>query len=257
MNELSPIEAACGGPSLATLRRYDTGELAPADAARVQAHVDGCEACQAVLGDFSAERTAVRLEVPFSAIEARLPGGRALAKLRRFSLYLALPLIGAAAALFLVPRRTTNGEAPAIRRKGARLDYFVKTPAGVRPGNQFAGLRPGDRIRFRYDAERMKYVLIVGVDPDGKVSAYAASGDRSMRSAGPGLNLVPSAVTLDADPQPERVFALFSNEPIAVDEIVPAAKDALHEAHGDVTRVKHLPLARDVEQATVLLRRAP
>lgn len=257
MTELPPLEQPCGGPALSVLRRYDTAELAGPDHDRVSTHLDGCEACRALVREFVAERRAVALAVPFSALEARAGGSRVLPWWRRVALWLALPAAGVAAALVLVPRGPPAGEVDGIRIKGTptALEYLVRTDRGSRLGHDDEPLKAGDMIRLRYNNEhRLPFVLIVGVDADGKVFAYHAEHDRSARALA-GLNLVGNAVTLDGDPRPERIFALFSQEALAVDEVRPAARDALAAARGDVTKVRRLPVPA-AEQATLLLTKA-
>lgn len=251
MIDVPTLPTPCGGPSLAMLRRLDTGELTGTDARVARTHVDGCDSCTAVLRDFEAERAALRLSLPFPALEARIEERRrpVAGLVRRFWFALAIPA-AAAFAFALIPPQTV--ESP-IRVKGsAAIDFVVKTADGTRPGTDGEALRAGDTIRLKYATGGRAFVLIAGIDADGRVFPYLAQGDRSAAARTPS-DFAPNAVTFDADPRPERVFALYSDLPISIDELKSAAADALKEA-GTIERVKRLPV--DAEQATVLINKA-
>lgn len=262
MSELPPLSPPCGGPRLAELRRFDTGELSPAESARVRAHADGCAACAAVLRDFTAERAALRVSLPLAVLEARLglaaAGRRPRLRWPRLAAALALP-VAAAAVFALLPAAPDAGrggsaapETEGLRLKGGepRLGFVVRTADGSREGREGEPLGAGDEIRLRYAAAGAPYALIVGVDADGRVTPYFAAGDRSA-PAEPGLALTPDAIAFDGDPRPERIFAVFTAEPLAVDELVPAARDALAAAGGRLEAVDRLPLPG--QQATLLV----
>lgn len=253
MNDFPPIEQPCGGPALTTLRRLDAGELPDPERTGVQAHVDACDRCQSVLRDFAGDLAAARIALPFVALEARLErrprlAGRLWSKL---AMAIALPVAALAGVMLMVRAPESD-----VRVKGAALEYAVKTADGARDGKDGEALHPGDVIRLRYDASNRPWVLIVGVDADGAVFPYLSDGDRSAPAAAVKA-FAPGAVALDDDPRPERIFALFSSEPIGVDELKPAARDALKAVGGRVEALRTLPLGlANVEQATLLLNKA-
>jgi hypothetical protein len=248
------LRAPCGGASMNVLRQLDAGELRGAMLQRVSTHTDTCADCRAVLQDFAATRAALRTALPFAALEARLEKRPKRALLPNW-LWASIGSIAAIAALVvLLPARHTDGATAPTRAKGGRtLDFVVKSGAQVRHGRDGDPLRAGDALEFQYNADGLPWVLIVGVDADGRVFPYVTSGDRSA-PAGKGVTLSPNAIVLDADPRTERVFALFSKDPIGVDEVKPAVKDGLHSADGRIEALTALPGFPD--QATLLIRKA-
>lgn len=249
-----PPMAACGGPALGVLRRLDAGELHGGELQRVRMHTDDCAECRSVLQDFTVTRAALRTTLPFAALEARLERSpRRFLSGWRTGLIAAGALATVLGAVLLAPRSIVSESRPTTQTKGtSTLDFVVKSGEQVRAGNDGDRLRPGDALEFRYDSNGLGYVLIVGVDADGKVFPYVTSGDRSA-TAGKGVTLSPNAVVLDADLRSERVFALFSREPIGVDEVKPAARDGLVTAGGIESL---LALPGFPNQATILIRKA-
>jgi hypothetical protein len=246
----APPRGACGTP-LGALRGLDAGELAGEELARVRGHVDGCAECRTVLADFEAERRALAVALPLPALERRLAARPP--RWPRLVLGVLLPAAAALGAWALATR--PDDEAPAaVRAKGgdaAELSFLVKTADGAREGVDGERLRAGDALRLRYAGPR-PFVLVFGVDADARVFPYVAAGDRSAPAAA-GRQLSPGAVTLDADPRPERIFALWSDTPVGLDEVRLAAREGLQRA-GSIERLERLPLPGD--QATVLLRKA-
>ncbi len=237
MNDIPPLAAPCGGPSLSELRQFDAGELPGDVASTIRTHVDSCRECEAVLRDFAAERSAVRLALPFAKLEARAFAPERPGFFRRWR-YLLATLIPVAGALgFLILPHGT----PEIRSKGGcSVGFVVRTADGVRDGFDGARLAAGDTIRLKYGSAGKAYILIVGVDSDGEVFPYVTAGDRSM-PADPHGTFAPNSVTLDSDTRPERIFAFCSDEPIAVDELKPLARDAVRAAGGQIQAVSRLP----------------
>jgi anti-sigma factor RsiW len=256
MSDIQPLPSPCGGPSLHELRRYESGELSETDRSRVRSHAEHCARCQTALFEFVADRRAVRTAVPFAALERRLEAQRSsfLSRWRRIALGLVLPIAAGAAALLLVPFLGVDHSvpSPAVRTKGGgpTLDFVVKSGDRIHDGHDGEKLQTGDALRFRYSAAGLPYVLIVGVDSDGKLFPYLSAGDRSAR-AETGAVLSPNAIVLDNDPRPERVFAIYSQDPVAVDEVAPAIHDGLRTAHGRIDAMSMLP--GFPTQATLLL----
>lgn len=257
MPDIPPVTAPCGGPSWAELRRLDTGEIGGAQRVRFLAHTDKCARCQAVLTEFAADHAALQTTLPFAALEHRLSRHRwsLTRSWQRIVAALLVP-VGAVAIFLLVPRPTNQAPlSPMTHLKGGGpgLDFVVKSGDALHDGRDGESLKAGDALRFRYSAGGMPYVLIVGVDADGKVFPYLSSGDRSAK-ASTGATLAPNAVVLDKDPRPERVFAVYSDQPIGVDEVGAAAKDGMTAAHGQIDRLSSLPGFSS--QASLLLNKA-
>jgi hypothetical protein len=131
---------------------------------------------------------------------------------------------------------------------------MVKSGDVVRPGHDGDRLGAGDRLRFRYDTGGLPYVLIVGVDSDGVVFPYVADGNQSHRALA-GVDYAADAVELDADVRPERMFALYSREPINLEAVKPAARQGLATA-GSIQALVTIPGFSEpgaMGQATVLI----
>jgi hypothetical protein len=77
-------------------------------------------------------------------------------------------------------------------------------------------LAPGDALRFVVAAPPHRHLLVASVDGAGAVSVYFPyRGTGSAALDGPGPVEVPSgSIVLDRAPGPERVFAIFSAEPL-------------------------------------------
>ena len=78
-----------------------------------------------------------------------------------------------------------------------------------------AELAAGDRIRFIVTPNRARYIIVASVDGSGAATIYYPyNGIQSAPAEGPRSEL-PGSIVLDAAPGPERLYALFSDEPIA------------------------------------------
>ncbi len=253
MTEIRPVTPVCGGPSYAALVRYDVGELPPAERLLVQGHLRACPACRGELELFAADRDAFKAAVPLKALLTAADGqGREMRPQWRRRVAGLVPFAALAVlALWLQP----SSEAPdGVRPKGgATLSFAVRTSDGSREGVDGEALRSGDAIRLRYSSGGAPYVLVVGVDADGRVFPYFEEAGRSRASESAG-GLLPNSVVMDSDPRPERIFLLASSRPVAVDEVKSAARERLE--HGaTIETLERLPI--DAEQATVFLRKSP
>lgn len=88
-------------------------------------------------------------------------------------------------------------------------------------------VHPGDEVRFILTGvpDDHSHVLIVSVDGAGVATVYFPyGGTRSAPVPGPGRWEVPGSIVLDGTLGPERVFALFSKQPLAVAELEPALR---------------------------------
>jgi hypothetical protein len=89
-------------------------------------------------------------------------------------------------------------------------------------------LAPNDRIRFVVTSDRARFLMIASVDGAGNASIYFPyHGARSGPVAGERVEL-PGSIILDDAPGPERLFAVFSDEPISADVV----RRALEEIRG-------------------------
>lgn len=190
------------------LDRWTAGELPPAEADALAAHVAACGPC----------RTA--LEALEQARAAPLPPLRpaSLHRARRWSRWTGLGAgalaAAAAAGLLLLPppesgTRTRGSATPT-------LSMYVRHGDQVRraaPGEQLAA---GDAIRFAVSSPRPAYVAVLSLDPTGRASVYFPAGDRAAEVEAGTEVALPLATRLDATRGEERIFGLFCDRPVAL-----------------------------------------
>jgi hypothetical protein len=123
--------------------------------------------------------------------------------------------------------------APANRTKGGfSLSPYVLHPERASIGTLHAGepLHPGDRLQFRYNGPRSGYLAVVAIDESGAVSVYYPAGPTAAAvEAGHEVDLH-SAVELDGKLGREVVLAVRCDQPVAVSDVVRAAREALRVA---------------------------
>lgn len=254
MSVLDYVPAGCARH---TALRYETGELGGEEKTVFESHLAGCAHCQATLDDLAADKRAFQAAMPFAAFEAGLARRTERARpfwSRRLVLWPLLAAGAAAAALVLMPASGTSpGAWDGIKGGGPSLRYYVKTVVGARPGVDGEALRAGDALRLQAGAGGRKYLLVIGVDADGKIYPWLSADGRSV-PAGTEATMLPGSVVLDDDPRPERIFALASDAPLALADVARAAEAAVRAA-GGVAGLRQIP-GVDAEQASVLIQKA-
>jgi hypothetical protein len=198
------------------------GETEP-DTAGAAAHLRACPRCQ----DRRAQRDARDAEfrrVRLPALLARQPPPPG----RRFALRatlggLALAPVAIAAALLIVrpgrrapdSQRPITGVTPGVKgTPGFRL--IARRGEAVFEVLPDMKLRAGDALRFVLEPAGHPYLLIAAIDSAGKASVYHPFGGASSARVLPDEREEAPAgsVVLDTAPGPERVFALWSTEPL-------------------------------------------
>lgn len=231
------------------------GTLDPAAEARARAHLASCARCRADSEAAAAERA------HFSAyVMART----APVAPRRWALWLALPAVAAAVALLALALRDPAGErapelAPELAIKGGPTWHVFAN----RDGRTFAvhdgtPLAAGDRIRFAVAPAGARYLLVASIDGAGAVTIYFPYGGSESAPLAAGVQVeLPGSIVLDAAPGPERMFAVFSDEPIATAAIARQLR-AIGNGGADAIRSTHsLAVARARAQTTVVFEKAP
>lgn len=119
-----------------------------------------------------------------------------------------------------------------LRIKGTTMRFFVQRGEEVVPGVSGDVYRPGDSLRFAVSNDAPKYFFLVGVEESGLVSAYVPfDGDTSLRLT-PGIDQpMPGSLVLDDSPQTEYFVGLFTDTPLAFDDIVEEL-EAARARHG-------------------------
>lgn len=200
------------------------GHLAGDERAAALAHIDGCARCGADLEVARAScATFTREVLPRTIGKLRAPAPW----WRTFGPTVLVPMLAAAAMLIWFVRRPDAVEPPVpevdvhdVRIKG-RVTFQVFARRGdhvlaVRDGTQLAA---GDQIRFVAGARGLGFLLIASVDGAGTTTVYYPYGGARSGPVGSTPGELSGSVVLDAAPGPERVFALFSTEPLEAADV--------------------------------------
>jgi len=91
------------------------------------------------------------------------------------------------------------------------------------------GLRPGDVLAFRYTSRR-RFLLLLGVELSGKISPYVPEHGPESRPIVAGERVfLDQGVELDEYRGPERLVAVLSDEPLAVEAVTAAVRARMEE----------------------------
>ncbi|MDB4955333.1 MAG: hypothetical protein JWO36_2902 [Myxococcales bacterium] len=214
MNHVSAIE-------------LDAVVLGNADA-RIREHLADCAACRA-----DAEAAAASREHFASHVFARTLPAVLAKRQSRWWIALSLPILAVAAILLFVATRSQ--QTPELGIKGtAAWQVFANRDGKTFQVHDGGKLAAGDRMRFVVVPNGAKFLLIASVDGAGNTSIYFPfDGTESGKIDGGHVEL-PGSIVLDTAPGPERMFALFSNEPIAAGPVKQQLKQL--GADGDAIR---------------------
>jgi hypothetical protein len=252
-------------PPIVDLVRFEAGELDELRAAAVNIHRRRCRECAERVQCLRQARSELFGSTPgprsrqaaADIASVVSPPRRRLLWWRRWALALLLPAPALAAGLVLLlgplaPTReppSAQQQAAGIRAKGvfaismacSRGDQvFVPGPETV--------LAAGDRLRFSYTTAEEGYLTIFAVEDDGDIFPYYPERDLAGMRVAPGDKVtLPSSIELDDHHGHERIFALWSPEPLNDRAIRGAVSSALAAAGGDIRRTDRLPtLARQI-----------
>jgi len=272
------------------LERYLAGEFADVEHRQVEAHLAACSRCRDIVDAIRREQTEFQAQVPFERfyadLEARLVhAGRTSADMssssgsarwtararawvdrvvRGFSVPQWAGAVVAVAALVVL--------APYFLDQGGDLDGVrVKAPS-VGPGPLEVVLlrdgriseavsgdvfHPGDRLQFRVTPGSWRYLHLVSLDDQGRLTPfYPADGAPSLLLRGDAEQLLPDAIELDDFVGEERIFAIFSAEPLPFEEIERAA-GALVAREGlplDLERLLELPVDGTAQTSFLMIK---
>ena len=223
------------------LDEWSAGELSPAEAAQLHAHLLQCARCREQRAEYERERAAFLEVAPSIAAQAALLGradatassrmtadairdpasprrSRAVARPRwRPAAWLGAAL-AAAAAVALVALGTP-ASSPGTRSKGPpHVDFFVKRGARVARGRAGQLLRAGDLLRFTVSSDRARYLALFDRDAHGARVYYP--GGRHAAALRPG-SAVPLDFSIELDDSlgPEHIYAVFCPEPFALEPL--------------------------------------
>jgi hypothetical protein len=208
---------------------YLLDELAPGERDGLAGHLASCRPCTEVLAALQADRLRFA-DQPLAnlAADAHTRAGAARASwLRRLFVPTAALCAGAAAlALLWTPAQ--------FRSKGGAfsLSPYVLHPESTTTGGLHQGeaLHPGDQLQFRYNGARDGYLAVVSIDTTGGVSVFYPPGERAAPVAAGHDVALSSAVELDGSLGRELVLAVRCDQPVAVADVVQAARRAAEAA---------------------------
>ncbi len=255
------VDALASGGSGALPTALPTAEHEAAER-----HLEGCARC-------SADVAAVRaLHAKFTAdvLPRTLPSVRAqVASIRRLAtvrwIGIGAASVAAAAAIALA----FHFQAPPPTPKLPEEPYLaIKGSAGLKIVAQHAGtqlevvdgvkLAKGDAIRFVVDPNGLPYLLVASVDGDGQVTVYFPAGGKESGRVEDGHKVeLPGSIVLDDARGPERVFALYSKEPIAAAPVTTALRALGAGGRDDIVRAQSLPVPAEAQRSIFFDKASP
>jgi Domain of unknown function (DUF4384) len=164
--------------------------------------------------------------------------------------------IAAGALLWLQP----SFESTAIRTKGSvSLDVVVQHAGAQRRLRDGDALAPGAQLAFSYALDRPRHLLLLGVDDAGQVTRYyPADPAHSIPLQATGRAQLPIGVELDARKGQERLYALFSIEPLDEGEVRNAIQRTLvaeRARGGGIATMSAIRVSRLTSQRTLWFRK--
>lgn len=244
MNEIASIQH----PDRFDLDLMAVGDLAGDQLASVDAHLEDCAACRERLWrirqDLAMARRAIPERAPVEAFRARDQRER-----RTVVPWVAAAAGWAAAACVLLVWAPWSGEAAdgeqvvtsAVRTRGTFAVTVLRARGdSVERLGSVAVCRAGDRLQFEPDMPRDGYLQIVNIQDNGDVQTYLPSIPADQTGDGLGFS-----VELDDYTGRERIFFVYSGEPLDSDELARGAAGSLMLR--PIEEIESVPLPRGVE----------
>ena len=225
----------------------------------VDEHLEDCAACRERLWrirqDLAMARRAIPGRAPVQAFRERQQREQ-----RRVAPWLVAGLGWAAAACAVAAWAPWAGEAgaaggeddvasTAVRTRGTFAVTVLRGRGeSVERLGAVAVCRAGDRLQFEPDLPRDGYLQIVNIQDDGGVQTYLPSTPAAQATDGLGFS-----VELDEYAGRERIFFVYSDDPIPPDVVARGAADTLMVR--PIEEVDHVPLPRGIqaEQRSLLI----
>ncbi len=187
----------------------------------VGGHVVGCAACSSYVRKLESEQAAFFKQRPAELFLNQLEGRSATPRSGLSTQILRWAGVAGLAASVAIAILVFTRPA-SIQLKGGAFEVVYKRPGMSEPGpvTEDLRLRPGDALRFSYQAANDGYLLVLEVDANGKVtSLYPLRGVASAAIHSRPGDFLPGSVVLDDAPGPEWLVAVFSRAPIRVDSL--------------------------------------
>ncbi len=218
-------------PSDLRLDRFALGELERAEHVAVEAHRARCARCAGFLEAReealpAAVRARLRGRVLAASIAAPTPWWRRGpgALWPRLAPGLALTagvLVAVSIALF---GRSDPARDDAVSLKGGdRLVVYRERDGEVRTVGSGDAFRAGDRLRFAVRSEHAGHAAVFGLEADGDRYPCTPASGSGAHPVGPGTELLPGAIELDAAGGRETLVLVLCPQPFDVAEVGDAA----------------------------------
>jgi hypothetical protein len=198
-----------------TLDALELGCLDQGSVEGAREHLGSCARCS---GDLSVLRES-RARFEADVFARTLPAVEARRARRRWVWLFAPALAAAALGVTLVAQRE-----PDVTAKGARpsCEVFARRGERVFVVKDGSALTPGDEIRFVVRPAGYRHVLVASVDAAAVTTVYAPYGEKKSLKLPSRTDRaeLPGSVRLDATPGPERLYCLFSQQPIEAEPVL-------------------------------------
>jgi len=235
--------------STLTIDSLALGALDTDTEARAAAHLASCADCRAE----QAAAAALRAHFSTHVLPRTSPVSR---RSWRWAWVVAPALVAAAVLLVVIRDRGTAPDELGIKG-GATWQVFANRNGDTFPVRDGTTLVPRDRIRFVVTPGGARYLLVASVDGAGTASIYYPYGGTQSGPAQGEHSELPGSIVLDAAKGPERLYAIFSDDPIAA-ELVTDQLRVIGAQGGDaIRRTRSLDLPSRAQSSLVFEKAMP
>lgn len=192
------------------------GSLPDAERAAAEEHLAGCERCRADAASLSAARahfTGAVLPKTLGAVRRR---AGAESSRRRWFAGFAVAL-GAAAAVLIGVNQRRLVEEDVLEKGGAgTLQAYVQRDDRAEPVPDGTRLKAGDAVRLAVrTGPQDRFLAVLSLDGQGHVTRWFPLQGEQSGPVPPGVRIeLPGSIVLDSSPGPEKLFAIFSAQPL-------------------------------------------
>jgi hypothetical protein len=189
----------------------------------VQAHADACAACSRLRAEHEAHVGKFRREVfSHTVADVKRRVARRTGRTRVSALVAGVAMTAAIASVTISmrDRRPVEGRIELATKGPGTLQVYARRDQQVFQVNDGAVLTAGDTVRFFVEPGTEGHVIIGSIDGRGMATIYFPYGGVSSAPVAPGQRFaVPGGILLDRAPGPERIFAVFSREPLRAERV--------------------------------------
>jgi hypothetical protein len=264
----APSEQRARHVSSFHLEALRLGVASPEERAWVSSHQASCARCAALAETLDGYRQefarGAQPRRPLVAVSAPAPAPvPVLGRIKRWWMAGAVLAPLAAAAAWIAVDRTAlttspPGEPDILEKGGPSLGIVARRGSRVFPVRSGERVRPGDQIRFVLKGVNYPYGLIASVDGAGKPNIYVPYEGSASARLTPGDRLeMEGSIVLDTRLGPERIFALFSREPLAADAVREALATIGGKGEAAIRGTSALQVAADAQSSVLLEKVAP